>query len=129
MQVVDRLAYAEALSVHEAKTIAKSYANTIKDDLECLGCMVAVHGNIINRWRKKSRDKREKTLQTAFPRIFPTKWNIVHVHYDYADVTWQPKREYRKAFLGPWLNPETLRDDPYKLLALLYARTKYSPEQ
>ncbi|TEY43689.1 hypothetical protein BOTCAL_0363g00100 [Botryotinia calthae] len=130
MQAVDRLAYAKALSIHEAKTIANSYANAIKDDLEYLRCMVAVHGNtIINRWRKKSRDKRDKTLQTAFPLIFPTKWNIVHVHYDCADVTWQPTREYRDALLVPWLNLETLRDDPYKLLALLHARTKYSPEQ
>ncbi|KAF7954132.1 hypothetical protein EAE96_005264 [Botrytis aclada] len=130
LQVIDRLAYAEALSVHEAETIAKSYSKSIKDDLEYLRRMLAVHGNtIINRWRKKSRDKRTKTLQTAFPRIFPTKWNLVHVHYDYADITWQPTREYREALLVQWLNLETLRDDPYKLLALLHARTKYSPEQ
>ena len=74
MQAVDRLACAEALSVHEAKTIAKSYANTIKDDLEYLRCIVAVRGNTItNRWRKKSGGKSDKTLQTAFPRIFSTK--------------------------------------------------------
>ncbi|KAF7890046.1 uncharacterized protein EAF02_002461 [Botrytis sinoallii] len=130
LQPIDRLAYAEALSVHEAKTIAKSYADAIKDDFKYLHRMVVVHGNtIINRWRKKSRDKRTKTLQTAFPRMFSTKWNLVHVHYDYADVTWQPMREFRETLLVPWLNLETLRDDPYKLLALLHARTKYSPEQ
>ncbi|TGO50030.1 hypothetical protein BOTNAR_0408g00060 [Botryotinia narcissicola] len=126
----DRMAYAEALSVHEAKTIAKSYADAIKDDLKYLQHMVTVHGNtIINRWRKKSHDKRTKTLQTTFPCTFPTKWNFVHVHYDHADITWQPMREFREALLVPWLNLETLRDDPYKLLALLHARTKYSPEQ
>ncbi|KAF7920587.1 uncharacterized protein EAE97_011480 [Botrytis byssoidea] len=129
-QPMDRMAYAEALNVHEAKTIAKSYADAIEDDVKYLHRMVAAHGNmIINRWRKKSRDKRTKTLQTAFFRIFPTKWNFVHDHYDHADITWQPMREFREALLVPWLNLETLRDDSYKLLALLHARTKYSPEQ
>ncbi|TGO16561.1 hypothetical protein BTUL_0026g00130 [Botrytis tulipae] len=127
---MDRMAYAEALSVHEAKTIVKSYADAIKDDSKYLQRMVTVHGNtIVNRWKKKSCDKRTKTLQTAFPCIFPTKRNFVHVHYDHADITWQPMREFREALLVPWLNLETLRDDSYKLLALLHARTKGLPEQ
>lgn len=130
LAAMDRLAYAEVSSVHEAKTIAKSYVDAIKDDLKYLQRMVTVHGNtIINRWRKKSRDKRTKTLQTAFPRMFPAKWNLVHVHYDHADMTWQPMREFGEAFLISWLNLETLRDGPHTLLALFYARTKYSPEQ
>ncbi|TGO22379.1 hypothetical protein BPAE_0170g00120 [Botrytis paeoniae] len=95
LQVIDRLDYAEALSIHEAKTIAKSYADAIKDDLKYLRRMVTAHGNTdINRWRKKSREKRTKTLQAAFPRIFPTRWNLFHVHYDYANATWQLTREF-----------------------------------
>lgn len=39
------------------------------------------------------------------------------------------RRPYRNICFLPYINQEALKDDPMKLLSLLYNRTQYTPEQ
>lgn len=126
----DRHAYDGSLSKDEASKITTSYAKSIKENLEYLQGRIAVHGNtIISRWKKKSRDKRSEMLLKAFPNIFLEQWNMAVITYKYGDVSWRGTRYFREAQLVPWLNLPSLRDDPYKLLALIHYRTKFGPEE
>lgn len=123
------MCYTDGLSIQEAADITVAYAKSIDTDRNYLIDKIATHGNtIINRWKKKSRDKRSATILKAFPKIFPEKRNTPVVNHEHGSVTWQKALDYREALLAPWLNLPELRDDSLKLLALLHYRTKFAPE-
>jgi hypothetical protein len=55
---------------------------------------------------------------------------IVAGAYSNYDVTLgRDYRPYRNVCLLPYINQEALKDNPIKLLSLLYNRTQYTPEQ
>ncbi|TVY82189.1 hypothetical protein LSUE1_G002221 [Lachnellula suecica] len=124
-----QLVYGDVYSEAEAREICALYAKDIREDLEFLRSKISSHGNtIINRWKKKSRDKRSTDLQKAYPQIFPQQWTAPRIQYEHGNATWRERPEFHQALLLPFLNLEVLTDDPFKLLSLLHYRTKFEPQ-
>ncbi|KAF7891413.1 uncharacterized protein EAF02_001738 [Botrytis sinoallii] len=69
--------YRRSLSSDEAKQIAASYINVIQQDRKYLTDRLAKYGDIIvNRWKKKSQDKRQALLLEAVPNLCKERWII-----------------------------------------------------
>jgi len=122
--------YRSILSRKEAEMVAAKLTFNIKRNLEYLRRECASHGNvIINRWKKKNRQKREKILLAADPNMYPEQWLIPrHLIAFESDTEWQKVRERHKSYLLPYITIPDLRDDPSKLLSLLFYRTQSLPE-
>jgi len=93
---------------------------------------MVLQGNvIISRWKKKSRDKREKTLLTVDPDMYPQQQLLRHmmIHGHRGSLTWTKLRDRHNSYLLPYINIPNLRDDPSKFLSLLLNRARFPPEQ
>ncbi|KAL2069270.1 hypothetical protein VTL71DRAFT_15608 [Oculimacula yallundae] len=119
--------YDRALSIADAKITMDALKKNIGEDFLHLCEKVKGNGNsIMKRWVKKSKDDRMRTLQRAYPEISQEQWIVPAINYGKVKIN--SLREVRNSFLAPWLNIPTLVSDPNKLLALLHARTMFSPE-
>ncbi|KAF4626925.1 hypothetical protein G7Y89_g11230 [Cudoniella acicularis] len=139
--------YEKAFSDDEARGEAANLTKTLRDNLEYLRKQYETNGNIIlKRWKKKSGEKRKALLLEVDPDIYPDQWSNVHFRKEFVPTeraialsgfNWPDKdatqgrarRHYRNIYLLPYINPESLKDDPARLLNILYNRAKYPPEQ
>lgn len=72
-QNVDRFVYERDLPASKATKIVAKHTEGIQSHRAYLQRMCAFHGNTItNRWRKKSRDRREACLLQADPNMYPS---------------------------------------------------------
>ncbi|TGO67344.1 hypothetical protein BOTNAR_0044g00260 [Botryotinia narcissicola] len=126
--------YRRSLSSDEAKQIAASYINVIQQDREYLMDSLAKYGNIIvNRWKKKSQDKRQALLLEAIPNLCKKRWIIPRHGFTPEGKEIPPinsdgqmelrSLETRNHLLLNWLNLEVLKTNPAVLFALLHNRT------
>ncbi|KAF7892014.1 hypothetical protein EAF00_008316 [Botryotinia globosa] len=131
--------YRRSLSSDEAKQISASYIHVIQTDRKYLVERLAKYGDIIvNRWKKKSQDKRQLLLLEAIPSLCDKRW-IVPRHSFTSEGTQIPpinsdgeielrSLESRHQLLLHWLSLEVLETNPAVLFALLYNRTIYAPQ-
>ena len=70
-QNIDRYCYVGELSDPEAQQILAEYMESLRSDQEYLQRQCASHGDtIMNRWKKKSREKRQTWLLQADPTLY-----------------------------------------------------------
>ncbi|THV55238.1 hypothetical protein BGAL_0011g00170 [Botrytis galanthina] len=115
--------YRRSISTDEAKQIAASHVNFIHQDRKYLIESLAKYGDIIiNRWKKKSQDKRQSLLLEAIPNLCEKRW-IIPRHGYTAEGTGIPpinsdgqmelrSVEIRHQLLLHWLNLEVLKTNP-----------------
>lgn len=143
------------VSNEEAHESIDTLVDGIKPDLEFLRSAVAHHADfLITRWKKKSRNKRLSFLVDSTD-LFERKWAPVHliqgrqqpefprlsadpvqhaIHqrlddFLHAYITDKTATDaYRASWMLPYLDAETLADDPLRFLSLLYTRTINEPE-
>ena len=125
-QHIDRSVYRKEISQSEAKLTATARVQSMNENRAYLKqCLT--HGDMImSRWRKKSRDKRETLLLSVDSTIYSQQW--FHFRLPYSRMSWREARKYRNAWLLPYLNLESLKTDPDRLLGLLSNRVAHSPE-
>lgn len=127
-QNVDRFVYERDLPTAKATQIVAKHMEGIQSHRAYLQRMCVFHGNTItNRWRKKSRDKREACLLQADPTMYPQQWFLPRLTYEFPH--WTTARAFRKTWLAPYINLEALKSDPARFLSILHNRSQYSPEQ
>jgi len=93
---------------------------------------LASHADIIvNRWKKKSRDKRQALLVETIPELYEHRWLLPRYCYmpesklvGLGDRTWARRCQ----LLLHWLSLEALKMNPAVLFALLHNRTAYPPQ-
>jgi hypothetical protein len=127
--------YRGRVSDEGAKQIISQYVCESDEDRRYLAQKIVAFGStIINRWKKKSRQKREQCLQEAAPELCKENWISIRYHLnewmcEYNPRTKKPCRRpvVRSHLLLNWLSVEALVNNPLMLLALLHYRTAYSP--
>lgn len=141
--------YQDVLSDGEARQRAAYLVSRARANFQYLREQCDSNGNaIINRWKKKSSEKRKDLLLEVDPHMYPYQWSDIRFTEQFENSPGQKamalfgpnakdpdvtqglaRRPYRDICLLPYLNLETLRFDPARLLNILYNRVKYSPEQ
>lgn len=133
----------------EAKKMAQGFALQTEQDRQYIQSKLSDHGDAVRaRWKKKSKDKRGTMILEAQPTMYLHKWPQQLIMYgldeeapvraevlefDTRDTqaigkALARKKRVKDAFLMPYLNVETLKDDPMKLLSLLHHRSSSKPE-
>ena len=136
------------MSDFEAMEFALLFKSAAQDDRDYVRRELAARGDVLlARWQKKDVMEREAVLLRAMPNMYPHK-NPEQELYLQIDRTFGPgkfasmegkteaevtyfknKAEGRQyALLLPYLNVETLKGDPSKLLCLLHQRSSNSLE-
>ncbi|KAG4442716.1 hypothetical protein IFR05_001823 [Cadophora sp. M221] len=125
-----RMTYTIKLDDDEARELAGESTASINAALGELRGHIAAHGkSISSQWRKKSRDKRAACLLGAMPDLEQGQWIVPRFLKEHEAFDWNRAREIRKRWLLYWLDVESLKKDPARLLGLLYNRARLSPEQ
>ncbi|KAK5717500.1 hypothetical protein LTR17_016034 [Elasticomyces elasticus] len=121
----------------EAAKIIADHKNDTMAKLAEARQLLQDHGDTIKkRFEKRSPEKRGDLIRAAMPDMYPTKWlEAYYVFDEFAEQKAGPQYRHlervsrRKCWLLPYLNIETLINDPTKLLALLHLRANYSLEE
>ncbi len=124
--------YRGRISDRDAERIAAEYVRDAKQDRQYLQERLASHGDIIvNRWKKKSREKREALLVQTAPELYESRWIIPRYCYmpESKLVGLGGRTQMRRSqLLLHWLNRDILKSNPSTLFALLHNRTAYPPQ-
>ncbi|KAF5869114.1 uncharacterized protein Bfra_011657 [Botrytis fragariae] len=114
--------YRRSISTDETRQIAASHYGDI----------------IVNRWKKKSQDKRQSLLLEAIPNLCEKRWIIPRHGFtpegkQFPPINIDGQMELRlleiyHQLLLHWLSSEVLKTNPAVLFALLYNRTVYAPQ-
>ena len=122
------LYYSKQLSKEEAREKIQSYLTQAQANRRFLQERIKIYGDkIMNRWKKKSKEKRADILLSCEPELAKDPWHIMkHI----TDLTPDKEaREYpQKRYLLPFLSVDRLKSNPAAFLALLHNRTVYSLE-
>ncbi|TVY32367.1 hypothetical protein LOCC1_G008893 [Lachnellula occidentalis] len=123
--------YSLEYSDEKARQIAAEKITNINSDLAYLRHQWSSYGKtIMNRWKKKSRDKRAALLKEADPALFEKQWvAALFTNRQLEGTTQLDARKYRNAILLDYLNVDGLKSDPARLMGLVHNRTRYGPEQ
>jgi hypothetical protein len=141
--------YEEVLSDDEARQKAAELVNRTRENFQYLREQCEKNGNvIIKRWKKRSGEKRKALLLEVDPHMYPHQWADIRFYEEFANSPEQramhlsglldqdpdatqgrARRPFRTVCLLPYLSLESLKNDPAKLLNLLYNRVQFSPEQ
>ncbi|CRG82823.1 hypothetical protein PISL3812_00169 [Talaromyces islandicus] len=127
--------YRGRVSDEEVKQILSHHVRSATEDRNYISQRLAAFGStLINRWKKKSRQKRQQCLQETAPDLCNENWisiryNIKEWMFEYNPYTRMPCRTpvVRSHLLLNWLSVEALVNNPIMLLALLHFRNAYSP--
>jgi hypothetical protein len=127
-----RFWYRGRISDRDAERITAGYVREAQQERQYLLERLASHADIIvNRWKKKSRDKRQALLVETIPELYEHRWLLPRYCYmpeskliGLGDRT----RARRCQLLLHWLSPEALKMNPAVLFALLHNRTAYFPQ-
>jgi hypothetical protein len=136
--------YAEALSNEEAQNKATRFLQSMSRNIQYLKKQCSVNGStILKRWKKSSK-KRNSYLVSVDPDAYPHEWCNAHFLKDFyekktasnstgevdVDLSQGSVRlDFRNVCLLPYINLESLTNEPAKFLNLLHNRIRYSPEQ
>ena len=112
--------------VHDASSVAQQYIQSIEADRVFLQSKISESGlSILNRWRA-GVERRRAFLENTQPDLYPKRNPLIDIPSHVKQLRHQ--REYRMAYMLPYLNVDDLSRDPTKLLGLLLHRTKGRPE-
>lgn len=123
------LSYRGRISDSDAKRVAAAHIRDAQKERQYLLQRLASHADIImNRWKKKSRDKRQALLAETIPELYEHRWLIPRYCFTpesklggLVDRAWVRRCQ----LLVPWLSVEVLKMNPMILFALLHNRTAY----
>lgn len=121
--------YRGRISDSDAKRVAAAHIRDAQQERQYLLQRLASHADIImNRWKKKSRDKRQALLAETIPELYEHRWLIPrYCHTPESKLGGLVDRAWvrRCQLLLPWLSLEVLKMNPMILFALLHNRTAY----
>lgn len=121
--------YRGRISDSDAKRVAAAHIRDAQQERQYLLQRLASHADIImNRWKKKSRVKRQALLAETIPELYEHRWLIPRYCYTpESRLGGQVDRAWvrRCQLLVPWLSLEVLKMNPMILFALLHNRTAY----
>ncbi|KAF2182980.1 hypothetical protein K469DRAFT_787156 [Zopfia rhizophila CBS 207.26] len=110
-----------------SSSIVSRFVTQAGEDRAFLRRQCELHSyRIINRWKKKTRKKREPLFLQAEPDL--CKEERIIAHHSYRNLAWDDARKLRKTYLLPNLNIENLKKHPEILFGLIHNRSAYSPE-
>ena len=120
--------YTNKITVHQAATIAASYIQQILCDKTYLENCLKLHADaLMNRWRKRSIDKRAALVREVAP--FLTEELFPLIKYVWIENLRECRsNRSRCLLLLPWLSIAMLKTNPAALFALLHYRTLYPPQ-
>ncbi|QDS69564.1 hypothetical protein FKW77_007963 [Venturia effusa] len=137
-----------------ASNTTRDLVDSIQSDLASIRTSLQQHGDlVVSRWKKKSRVKRLALLEELAD-LAPFRWAPVHfmnMHkmsrifrgmkptdrldsrqaYEYVQSSIEYDRfveAHQTTWLSPYLDQETLSEEPLRLLSLLHVRSAYEPE-
>jgi hypothetical protein len=114
--------YANAIDDAGAQEVLSTFVTSIQDDLAALRIAVADHGNtLLSRWKKKSRVKKAELLRSVYPDIPEKKSAQADLLYG-EKYNWCGKKDYRKAWLLPWVTIDGLVEDKISILHVIDQR-------
>ncbi|MCJ1294289.1 hypothetical protein MMC34_005847 [Xylographa carneopallida] len=124
--------YQGRLSDHDAMRIVAGHIQNAQQDRQyLLQCLASNADTVVNRWKKKSRDKRRALLLQTIPELCEHRWLIPRYCYmpeskltRLEDQPWTRRCQ----LLLHWLSLEVLTMNPAVLFSLLHNRTAYSPQ-
>jgi hypothetical protein len=124
--------YRGRISDRDAERIAAGYVRDAQRERQYLLERLASHADIIvNRWKKKSREKRQALLVETIPELYEHRWLIPRYCYmpESKLVGLGGRTRARRCqLLLHWLSLEVLKMSPAVLFALLHNRTAYPPQ-
>ncbi|MCJ1241963.1 hypothetical protein MMC14_009970 [Varicellaria rhodocarpa] len=122
--------YRGRISDADAQRIAAQYVQNARQDREYLSQQLASHADVIlNRWKKKSMDKRGALLVNTIPELYGQQWFPARYTYTPEARKWKSRDKTRRSqLLLPWLSLEVLKTSPAVLFSLLHNRTLYAPQ-
>ena len=83
----------------------------------------------MNRWKKKSREKRQKLLKDAVPDLTDCQWFLPRYTFTPESKVAMGRSQARRCqLLLPWLSVEVLKMNPAVLFGLLHNRMTYPPQ-
>jgi len=127
-----RFCYRGRISDRDAERIAAGYIRDAQQERQYLLERLASHADIIvNRWKKKSREKRQALLVETISELYEHRWLIPRYCYmpksklaGLRGRTWARRCQ----LLLHWLSLGVLKMNPAVLFALLHNRTAYPPQ-
>lgn len=122
--------YRGKISDHDARRIAAQHVRDMQQEREYLVQRLASHADVLmNRWKKKSIEKRHSLLVDVVPELGEHRWAIPRFISTTPDKhRYRKERAARRQFLLPWLSVEVLKANPAVLFGLLHCRTTYPPQ-
>ncbi|KAK4543627.1 hypothetical protein LTR36_005272 [Oleoguttula mirabilis] len=122
----------------------RALAADAEKDRQYIRAKLAQSGDAIrSRWKKKGKDKREAMILEAQSNLYRDKWPELRTMFDYDDFTdgkgflsmdsrdteavgkaQSLNERLKNSQLLPYLNIETLKEDPMRLLSLLHHRSE-----
>ncbi|KAI7212375.1 hypothetical protein KC333_g7162 [Hortaea werneckii] len=133
MQNYPWMRYRAVHSDDEARALIRKHVQSIHRNLASVTTKLQTHGNaFLKRWSKKPIAKRVACLKEAFPRI-PTRrhHHAEHLRWVLINTTFDTRiaSDFHDGFLNQFLDSDSLSQDPWRLLALVHFRTKFSPSE
>ena len=124
--------YRGRISDRDAREIAAWHVRDAQQDRQYLLQRLSSHADlIVNRWKKKSREKRQALLVETVPELYEHRWLIPRYCYlpEAQNLGFRGRTLIRRRqFLLHWLNVEVLTMNPAVLFALLNNRASYPPQ-
>ena len=140
--------YTKIVSDDETRRKAADMVNKTRTNFQYLREQCEKNGAVIvKRWKKRSSEKRKALLLEIDPKLYPYQWTDIRFLEEFKNsLQWKARdlsgllldpdttqglarRPFRTVCLLPFLNLASLKDDPARLLNLLYNRVKFTPEQ
>lgn len=133
MQYYPWMRYRAVHNDDEAQALISKHIQVIRRNLASVAHNVQTHGNaFLKRWTKKPITKRIACLREAFPQIpLRRHHHAEHLRQVLIHTTFDPgiASDYHEGFLNQFLDVDSLSQDPWRLLALVHFRTRFSPSE
>lgn len=116
------------LEASKASNLAKSYTQSILEDLDLLRRHIHISGEILlKRWRRRTPSKRRDLLLQVEPDLYPSNVPLIDLAERLIGKTLGEQERYRYAYIAPYLNIDLLSSDWCNLIRLLHYRTSSQP--
>jgi hypothetical protein len=125
-----KFSYSNKISNSDARRVIMGHVQNTQEDREYVLQRLSSHGDtIVNRWKKKSREKRQALLNDACPDLQEVRWFFPRYTFTpESKMASSRNLASRRHLLLPWLSVEVLKMNPVVLFALLHYRTAYPPQ-
>lgn len=92
---------------------------------------IHVHGDEIMRaWESKTDNEREAVLLKVNPNMYPHSWGEIRLLWKLRnEESSEGVRAFHDFSTAPYINLQALKEDPARLLSLLFNRVRFSPQE